>query len=162
LQRVCNESVTAEAVLINGLPKFLIANNGTGEISAVGSNTLPNESKIAKPLPLESYINKPYTFKSELELQTIIEEAKNHTLDSLYRLVKGIWKKYIDADNFHISICSADTIFKYFQDKAGMTHYLFFVGVPGSGKSNNLEVFNFLGYRNMTSAGITPATFYRF
>jgi len=43
-----------------------------------------------------------------------------------------------------------------------MTHYLFFVGGPGSGKSNNLEVFHFLAYRNMTSAGITPATLYRF
>jgi len=43
-----------------------------------------------------------------------------------------------------------------------MTHYLFFVGGPGSGKSNHLEVFHFLAYRNMTSAGITPATLYRF
>ena len=43
-----------------------------------------------------------------------------------------------------------------------MTHYLFFVGGPGSGKSNNLEIFHFLAYRNMTSSDITAATLYRF
>jgi len=41
------------------------------------------------------------------------------------------WKKYVDADDFHISICAADTIFTYFQDKIGLTHYLFFVWVNG-------------------------------
>ena len=113
------------------------------------------------PAPLADN-TEPYTFNSQLELNVIIEEARKLRLDHLYRMVKRIWKKYVDADDFHISICAADTIFTYFQDKAGMTHYLFFVGGPGSGKSNNLEVFHFLAYRNMTSAGITPATLYRF
>lgn len=162
LQRVINDEVFAEAVIIDGIAKFLIANNGTGEISTVDFIPLGKENKIAKPLPLESYINKPYTFNSQLELDTIIAEAKKQRLDSLYKIVKSIWKKYIDADDFHICICAADTIFSYFQDKAGMTHYLFFVGGPGSGKSNNLEVFHFLAYRNMTSSDMTHATLYRF
>ena len=165
VQRISNDEFFAEAVLVDSVPKFLIANNGgTGEISAVDFIPLGKEDKIAVPFPAESYINKPYSFNSKLELDAIIEEVNNQTfdLDHLYRLVKGKWKKFIDADDFHISICAADTIFTYFQDRAGMTHYLFFVGGPGSGKSNNLEVFHFLAYRNMTSAGITPATLYRF
>ena len=165
VQRISNDEFFAEAVLIDSVPKFLIANDGgTGGISAVEFIPLGKEDKIAVPFPAESYINKPYSFNSKLELDAIIEEVKNQTfdLDHLYRTVKGKWKKFIDADNFHISICAADTIFTYFQDRAGMTHYLFFVGGPGSGKSNNLEVFHFLAYRNMTSAGITPATLYRF
>jgi hypothetical protein len=162
LQRVVNKEVFAEAVIIDGIEKFLIANNGTGEISVVDFIPLGKENKIAKPLPLESYINKPYSFNSQLELDAIIKRARKLTLDQLYRMVKGQWKEFIDADDFHLSICAADTIFTYFQDKAGMTHYLFFVGGPGSGKSNHLEVFHFLAYRNMTSAGITPATLYRF
>ena len=165
VQRISNDEFFAEAVLVDSVPKFLIANNGgTGEISAVDFIPLGKEDKIAAPFPAESYINKPYSFNSKLELDAIIEEVNNQTfdLDHLYRLVKGKWKKFIDADDFHISICAADTIFTYFQDRAGMTHYLFFVGGPGSGKSNNLEVFHFLAYRNMTSAGITPATLYRF
>ena len=164
VQRVYNKEIFAEAVLIAGVPKFLLATNGPDEISISTVDFIPlgKEDKIASPLPAESYINKPYTFNSQLELDATIEEAKKLTLDHLYGMVKRIWKKYIDADDFHISICAADTIFTYFQDKAGMTHYLFFVGGPGSGKSNNLEVFHFLAYRNLTSTGITSATLYRF
>ena len=84
------------------------------------------------------------------------------TLDSLYRKVKSIWKKYVDADDFHISICAADTIFSYFQDKIGLTHYLFFVGNPASGKSNNLTVFQHLAYRNMTSSDMSHSNIYQF
>jgi len=36
LQRIINNEVFAEAVIIDGIAKFLIANNGTGEISTVG------------------------------------------------------------------------------------------------------------------------------
>ena len=77
------------------------------------------------------------------------KQKKKH-LDTLYRKVKSIWKKYVDADDFHISICAADTIFTYYQDRLGLVHYLFFVGGATSGKSNRLEVFRFLAYRNWT------------
>lgn len=161
LQRVVNNECFAEAVLIDETPKFLIANK-TGKISIVDDILLPKENKVAMPYLAESYINKPYCFNSQVELNSILMEAEKLNLDHLYGRVKKEWKKYIDADDFHISICTADTIFTYFQDMAGMTHYLFFVGGPGSGKSNNLEVFHFLGYRNMTSSDITAATLYRF
>jgi hypothetical protein len=74
----------------------------------------------------------------------------------LYRTVKSIIKKYVDADDFHISICAADTIFTYFQDN------LFFVGGNNSGKSNNITVLHFLTYRNMMSSGMTAANVYQF
>src|SRR6185312_12182371 len=66
LQRVCNNEFFAEAVLINGVPKFLLANNETSKISIVDFIPLGKEDKIAMPLAAESYINKPYTFNSEL------------------------------------------------------------------------------------------------
>ena len=75
--------------------------------------------------------------------------------------MKAVWRKYIDADDAHISICAADTIFSYFQDKMGMTHYLFFIGGNGSGKSNNLLVLNFLAYRNVMSTDMTAANIYQ-
>jgi predicted ATPase len=61
-----------------------------------------------------------------------------------------------------ISLSTADTIFTYFQDKIGLTHYLFFVGGNNSGKSNNLTVLSFLAYRNMTSSDMTSANIYQF
>jgi hypothetical protein len=90
------------------------------------------------------------------------EGQKNETLDSLYKKVKSIWKKYIDADDFHISLSAADTIFTYFQDKIGLTHYLFFVGGGDTGKSNNLTVIEYVGYRCFNSLGITSANIYTF
>jgi hypothetical protein len=107
-------------------------------------------------------MNKPYSFDSNEQVQEYIEKAKNETFDTLYSKVKQIWKKYIDADDFHITICSADTIFTYFQDRIGLTHYLFFVGSGTSGKSNNLTVFQCLGCRNMTSTGLSYANIYQF
>ena len=70
--------------------------------------------------------------------------------------------EYIDADDFHISICAADTIFTYSQDKIGLTHYLFFVGAPTAGKSNNLTIFQFLAYRSMTSTEISYQNIYQY
>jgi len=151
IQRFSNGLYYAEAVLIDRKPKFLLINSG--QISTVDFIQVGEE--IIRPLKALSYINKPYSFSSDAEVKEYIEKAKGQELDSLYATVKRIWKKYVDADDFHISICAADTIFTYYQNVAGMTHYLFFVGGPASGKSNNLEVFHNLAYRNMTSTGIT-------
>jgi hypothetical protein len=51
-----------------------------------------------KPLELTSYMNKPHVFKSREDFDSFVQKAKNETLDSLYRKVKSIWCKYIDAD----------------------------------------------------------------
>lgn len=160
VQRFTNDSCYAEGILTSDIPKFLMASKGSDKIELV--DEIQSGDEIIKPLKPLSYINKPYSFASELEVNSYIERAKGETLDSLYSKVKSIWKKYIDADDFHISICAADTIFTYYQNMPGMTHYLFFVGGPGSGKSNNLEVFHYLAYRNMTSTGITAPNIYAF
>ena len=161
-----NDDLLAEAVVIGGKPYFAIAAPKFGnpdESSIIPQESIAlNESVTLKPLELISYINKPYIFKSEQEFQQYIEIAKKETLDTLYMKVKSIWKKYVDADDFHISICAADTIYTYYQGKIGLTHYLFFVGNNTSGKSNNLRVLQYLAYRNMMSTDITAANIYQF
>ena len=107
-------------------------------------------------------MSRVFSFKSEKDFDQYIEDAKNETLDSLYKKVKAIWKKYIDADDFHISLCAADTIFTYFQERIGLTHYLFFVGDGDTGKSNNLTVIEYVAYRVFKSIGITSANIYTF
>ena len=44
---------------------------------------------------------------------------------------------------------AADEIYSYFQEKIGLTHYLFFTGGNNSGKSNNLTKIRYTAYRNM-------------
>jgi hypothetical protein len=156
----------AESIIISGKPYFAVARpkpNNASEIQITfeESITLADETTELRPYELMSYMNKPYIFRSNEEFESYLETAKKETLDSLYRKVKSIWRKYIDGDDFHISICAADTIFTYFQDKIGLTHYLFFIGNNTSGKSNNLHVLHQLAYRNVTSTDMTSANIYQ-
>lgn len=148
-----------ETILIAGHPCFLMTGKD-GKITLAAQIEL--EDRILKPLEASMYLNKPYSFDSKEELQAFIDSAQKASIDSLYRDIKKIWQKYIDADHDHLTICSADTLYTYFQDRLGLTHYLFFIGNNGTGKSNNLRVFQQLAYRNMTSTDITPANIYRF
>jgi len=159
-QRCSNGTTFAEAILISRVPYFLVLNKIDSTISI--QNVIEDAYAIYLPLEFTSYMNRPYSFSSKEQVYEYIDKTKKETLDSLYKKVKTIWKKYIDADDFHISICTADTIFTYYQDKLGLTHYLFFVGGNNSGKSNNLTVFSFLAYRNVTSSDMTYANIYQF
>lgn len=155
----------AEAILIGGIqPALLQIIDGKAKLSREILLSLPDNDIdiILRPLLKWSYISKEYDFSSEAEINAYIERVKKLTLDDLYNWVKSVWKKYIDADDFHIVICAADTFFGYFQDKLGTTHYLLFVGDNDVGKTNNLTVFQHLGYRALCDIDITPATIYRF
>jgi hypothetical protein len=164
IQKYSNSTALAESIIVAGIPYFSAARiNGDGTVNITLEDSIPvNDTIKYRPFQNEAYLNKPYLFKSREEFDLTIEKAKGESRDSLYKKVKSIWKKYIDADDFHISICAADTIFTYFQDKIGMTHYLFFVGNNNCGKSNNLTVLKFLAYRNFTSTDMTAANIYQF
>jgi hypothetical protein len=151
----------AEAVIVDGLPYFAVARTNSNNITL--EESLPRDDKSDyKPFERNAYLSEPYKFESAQHFKTCVEKARTESRDSLYRKVKSIWLKYIDADDFHISICTADAIFTYYQDKIGPTHYLFFVGSPGCGKSNNLLVLKYLAYRNFTSTDMTAANIYQF
>jgi len=156
----------AESIIIAGKPYFAVARPKPDtpreiQITFEETITLADGTTELRPYELMSYMNKPYLFKSNEEFESYLQMARKETLDTLYRRVKSIWKKYIDGDDFHISICTADTIFTYFQDKIGLTHYLFFIGNNTSGKSNNLHVLHQLAYRNVTSTDMTSANIYQ-
>jgi hypothetical protein len=150
----------AEAVLIAGKPVYALTNANNDNITLCES--IEDYDVIFMPPERMSYMNRPYVFKSEEDFRDAIEKAKTESIDNLYSEVKSIWKKYDFADDLEISLCAADSIFSYSQDILGMTHYLFFVGGPGSGKSNRLTIFNFLAYRNMMSTDMTASNIYRF
>ena len=148
-----------ESVIVSGIPSFLQIVDGKPILS---EKIMDVPDMILKPIDRTSYLNKEYLFHSSDQINDYIKRAYEETLDTLYQKAKSIWQKYIDADNDHIAICVADTIFTYFQDKLGMTHYLLFVGDNNAGKSNNLAVFQYLGYRALFDTSITPANIYQY
>ena len=162
-KRSDGDNLLAESVIIANEPWFAVAETANDKTTIRLEKSVPLTSTSEyKPFEREAYLNRPYIFKSREHFESCIENARHQNLDSQYRKVKGIWRKYIDADDFHISICAADTIFSYSQDRIGLTHYLFFVGNNSCGKSNNLLVLKFLAYRNFMSVDMTAANIYQF
>lgn len=151
LQRYSGNGFLVESIVIAGKPVYAV----------VKSNRVAIEKNIDEYYPSTSDLSRPYNFKSEKEFNDTLEAAKHETLDTLFQKVSLQWKKYSCADEFENAICAADTIFTYYQSCFGMTHYLFFVGSPDSGKSNKLHLFNVLAYRNFMSSDMTAANIYR-
>ena len=160
-----------EAAIIEGLPYFLEVEHTSENTSKKNKDTAVQinikteipliENDVLIPLPFNSYISRPYVFRSKKEFNKLVEKVRHETLDSLYQKVKAQWNLYIDNGVEHNIMCTGDTIFTYFQDKLGMTHYDFFVGGNGTGKSNNLHMFNLLAYRNVLSSDMTAPNMYQ-
>jgi hypothetical protein len=159
-QKYSEPGLLAEAVIVGGIAYFAVSRSNSKEL--ILEPSIATGRSEYRPFEPSAYLNKPYKFDSAQDFKLCVEKARVETPDTLYAKVKGICSKYIDADTFHIAICAADIIFTYFQDKMGLTHYLFFVGGNDSGKSNNLLVLNHLAYRNFTSTGMTVANVYQF
>jgi hypothetical protein len=128
------------------------------------SETSAKDSTTTKIMPkgLLTYINKPYIFDSQNEIDYYLDRASRETLDTMYSKVKGFAKKYIDASDIHHTILAADTVFTWFQDIFGQTHYLYFYGDNNSGKTINLQFLSLLGYRAMYDVDITDANIYTY
>ena len=148
-----------EAVLINNAPYFLQVIDNQPKLS---ERVELNDFNLVPPQDRTNYLSKEYSFSSSDEIHLYLKRAKNETFSSLFVKVKSIWRKYFDIDDDAINICAADTIFSYFQDVMGMTHYLLFVGDNNTGKSNALRIFYHLGYRPLFDTSITHANIYNF
>ena len=150
-----------EAVIIDGIPIFAKISVNSGLISLCTEIQI-DEDNVILPLPVNAYASRPYEFISEKEFRKTEHQVKSkENLDSLFQKVEAQWNLYIDNGKEHNFMCTGDTIFTYYQDILGTTHYDFFVGDNGTGKTNNLHLFNFLAYRNVLSSEMTAPNIYQ-
>jgi hypothetical protein len=150
-----------EAIVIDGVPIFARISSSSRVISLCTEIQI-DEDNVILPLPINVYASRPYEFDSEKEFRRIEHQVKSReNLDSLFQKVKAQWNLYIDNGKEHNIMCAGDTIFTYYQDKLGTTHYDFFVGDNGTGKTNNLHLFNLLAYRNVLSSEMTAPNIYQ-
>ena len=135
----------AESILVNDLPMYLQIRNGEPILSEI----IRLENLTIVPPGKSLYLSKEYSFSSADEIKKYVTRAQKETMDGLFAKVKNVWEKCFDNDDESLTLCSADTIFTYFQDKMGMTHYLLFVGDNNTGKSNALENFPSIGIQTL-------------
>jgi hypothetical protein len=164
IQKYSKDVPLVEAVIINRQPFFLqviINNNNDGEPVLV--DKLELNDIILYPKETHSYTNEPYEFESRDEIAKYLELAKKITnFDQIFKLVKNIFMKYVDAEDHYITILAADTIYSYFQDKFATTHYLICIGDNSSGKNSILTTFANLGYRVFLATNVSAPNVYTF
>jgi hypothetical protein len=159
VQKYSWKDCLAEAITIEGAPFFIVKRKRRDPTIAI-SITLAD--KVLLPPPQSMYLSRAYDFRSKKEVFDFLERANFESIDTLFRRAKRICSCYVDSDSNHIALLAADILYTYYQDKLGLTHYLFFVGHPGSGKTNNLYVIHYMGYRNFMGSDITSANIFQF
>ncbi|MFZ0511949.1 MAG: hypothetical protein WAM14_10110 [Candidatus Nitrosopolaris sp.] len=125
--------------------------------------TIESANKIFYPSDTTDTQNPlPYIFNSTEELLEYLDLASKETFETLHCMVETVYKKYVNAEEYYLVILAADTIYSYFQDRFGTTHYNIFVGDNGSGKNSALLVYRYLGYRVFYVTAASAANYYTF
>jgi hypothetical protein len=137
-----------ESILLEGQPRFISYENG----ELIVTEKIVENTRILIPIGFEEGIAKPYEFENEEEISKYIDKTKKTSFSDYYKQIKSIVQKYIDQNSYIINMMTIDTILSYFQDRFPTTHYLFFIGDVGVGKSAFGLLFEWLAYRgvNMT------------
>ena len=131
----------------NNKPQFL------DEIPRINDILIPDDTIDTKnPIP--------FVFDSKEDLEKCLEEASKETPDSLFIKVDKEFRKYVNAEEHYYPLLVGDTIWTWFQDRFGYTHYNIIVGDNGSGKNSALLVFKYLGYRVFYTVSASAANYY--
>jgi hypothetical protein len=150
-----------EAVLINDFPQFITYNFITNKIEVV--DKIEENNRIITPPQKEEYPSTPYEFESVEEVYRYIDHINSNkiNIDYLYNKSKSIISKYNSQEDYKLNLVSSDVIFSYFQDRFSTTHYNYFVGGNGSGKSSLADTFGAIGYRVVIMTDPTAPNLFR-
>ena len=146
-----------ESVIVDGKPAFLVKDTTTGKIS-VEYNILTPEGSV-RPLKKEEmgYIPFEFTLEEIQELETV-----NFSREELLDWILEIVQQYADMSPDKQILVTGDIFLTYCLEWISTTHFLFFVGDRGSGKTNASQIIGETGYRCMIAGSITPANIYGF
>ncbi len=155
------DSILYEAIIVDKVPQFVIYNNNDGTFRLLDRIEVANY--IIYPVDTITTHNPiPYSFESEQELKKYLTLARLESFNSLFEKVLLESRKYINNEEHTLVIISADTVYSYFQDRFGTTHYNIFVGDNNSGKNSALIFISILGYRPFHVTAASAANYYTF
>lgn len=145
-----------EAVILAGQPVFLTYDN---EIKSL--KQIEDPWRILRSPTVEEYPYEPYEFFDLHEIESYSKRVKGESIDSLFAKARNIWRNYNDQDEYKLTLLAADTVWSYFQDKFGTTHYVDVIGDNGSGKSTVGDTFEAVAYRVVNMTDPTAANLFR-
>jgi hypothetical protein len=150
-----------EAVLINDFSYFISYNSITKKIEVV--DKIEENNRIIKPPQNEEYPYTPYEFESVYEIYHYVNFILNNNIDIdyFYNKSKSIISEYNSQEDYKLNLIAADVILSYFQDRFGTTHYNYFLGGNGSGKSSIADTFGAIGYRVVIMTDPTAPNLFR-
>ena len=144
LRKYENSAGLHESIILGNQPIFVRATKGSFEYTDY------IEEGNYRFYPIDNILTHnpiPYSFTSKEELEDYIKLAREETFSSMFEKVIDQYEKYVNAEEHTLVIFAADTVYSYFQNRFGNTHYNILVGDPGSGKNSALFLFKVLGYR---------------
>jgi hypothetical protein len=148
-----------EAALVDMAPCFIYMDKQSGNVQIV--NQVDDVDRIIKPPPRNASLTDQFTFANKEELESLWNKVQIMNLDEMYSISKGIWNTFIAASDHVITLCAADSIFTYLQDRFPMTHYIFIIGDNDSGKTAFIEVMAATCYRPYSAVSMSDAVLYR-
>ncbi len=152
-----NKTQYVESVIVDSKPAFLMTDISTGEKSVLDKVLTPNG--IVRPLKREEMGYIPFEFTSaEIEEWKSVVFDREQLLDDILEVVQ----QYLDVSFQEQILFTGDILLTYCLDWTSTTHFLFFVGDRGSGKTNATRIVSELGYRCMSTAQMSPANIYNF
>lgn len=150
------EQTLYESIVLAGKPCFVfLENDKANTIESIEETT-----RTLLPFGLDDG-PRPYEFENIEEIDKLINEVKQKSIGDYYKKTKLIVTKYVDQKPMIINIITIDLLFSYFQDRFPTTHYLFFVGNNGVGKSVIGELFELVSYRGVMMTDPSAANIYR-
>lgn len=151
--------VLYESVMIDDTPVFAFVQDD--KIKITDKFQLKDNGPYYIPLDDDNTLSSLFRFGTYKDFEWYWNESANITIGQLYNMSKTIWSKYVYTSKHYLSICAADTIYTYFQDKIGPTHYLYIIGDNETGKTAYENTMEQVCYRPYTSVSFSDASHYR-
>jgi hypothetical protein len=147
-----------EAALVDRLPCFVYMDRDR-DIQMI--KQVDDLDRIVKPPPKSASLTAQFKFADKEELESMWNKIQIMNLDEMYSISKDIWNTFIAAPKHVITLCAADKIFTYLQDRFPMTHYIFVIGDNDSGKTAFIDVMAAICYRPYSAVSMSDAVLYR-